>query len=119
MSCPPYSGAYSCLQLTACVTYTGSVDNTVKVWALLEDAEDKYNGQVVADSRVPQLHPGSNAGQVTNIGMKQKEFKLLATFDGHGDTITNVRYHPQGSLAITCSRDKEVVCKVRSFRAAM
>ena len=119
MSCPPYSGAYSCLQLTACVTYTGSVDNTVKVWALLEDAEDKYNGQVVADSRVPQLHPGSNAGQVTNIGMKQKEFKLLATFDGHGDTITNVRYHPQGSLAITCSRDKEVVCNVRSFRAAM
>jgi WD40 repeat protein len=105
-SCPKYSGACSCLPLTACVTYTGSVDNTVKVWALSEDAVDKDKGQVVADSRVPQLHP---AGQVTNIGIKEKEFKLLATFDGHGDTITNVRYHPQGSLAITCSRDKEVV----------
>jgi len=95
------------------VPRTGSVDNTVKVWAVHEDAEEEKSEQVSADStRVPQIKasggPGSNAGQVKKIGLKQKQFKLLATFDGHGDTITSVRYHPQGSLAITCSRDKQV-----------
>jgi len=83
------------------------------VWAVHEDAEEEKREQVSADStRVPQIKasggPGSNAGQVKKIGLKQKQFKLLATFDGHGDTITSVRYHPQGSLAITCSRDKQV-----------
>jgi len=26
---------------------------------------------------------------------KTKTFRLLATFDGHGDTVTNVKFHPQ------------------------
>jgi len=49
-----------------------------------------------------------NIANVTKAAGKRKEFSLLATFDGHGDTVTNVQFHPQGTLAITSSRDKEV-----------
>jgi WD40 repeat protein len=98
---------------------TGSVDGTVKVWALQEQEEQEPAQEVSeqslarnADSRPrarAKLGGNDTHGKVEmQKKKKSKVFKLLATFDGHGDTVTNVRFHPQGSLAITCSRDKEV-----------
>ena len=76
---------------------TGSVDNTMKVWTLQEDGKKEVESE--------RMERSDSVGKSNE---HEKPFKLLATFDGHGDTVTSVRFHPHGTLAISCSRDKEV-----------
>ena len=78
---------------------TGSADNTMKVWALQGEDEDDAEAT---------LSESAELADAMSPMRREKKFKLLCTLDGHGDTVTSVRFHPAGSLALSCSRDRKV-----------
>ena len=68
-----------------------SADKAVKVWSVSPGERKEREEQ-------------EGGGSV----MLPPDIKILATFASHTSTVRCVRYHPQGSLVVTSSHDKEL-----------
>jgi WD40 repeat protein len=70
-----------------------SADKAVKVWTVSPGEGKEREGEEEEGCGSVMLPP---------------DIKILATFASHTGTVRCVRYHPQGSLVVTSSHDKEL-----------